>query len=559
MAARKVSFLAFFLIWAKFQGWKVPMLHVRMCHWMEHCTAPERVLMIFRGAAKSTIYAVFKAWKLHTDPTWRSLVWSADGPTAEMLTADVINVLRNHPLTAPLLGGRKPGKKRFWVNGAKDARNASMRAVGVDSNATGARADDVDFDDVEVPGNIETPEARAKLRYRISDSTHILVPGGQATYIGTPHTTDSIYPEVIAGGAAVLKIPLFEHSKRFAPKPDQVEFPITFAPGPDGLYVMTGIHTGARMCVEGVDYVLRGSAVVFAKPPNAVLDVCTGCAWPERFDRKEIALRRKKTRTLNAWDSQYMLEAKPLGEIRLDPERLSLYDVEPRMKRSNGELLMLLGNARIVAASVRWDPASGKVNSDVSAVSVVLQDEEGRRYAHRVMRLLGDIAEFAADDKTIIGGQVFQLAQLVKAFRLPRVTVETNGAGLFAPKILQACLKQQGLKGVGVKDEPSVANKNKRILETLEPLLLTDGQLWVHQSVYDGPLTGQMKEWNPAVKNQADDYLDALAGAVGETPERIHARAGTVPGSDTAAEISAPRGSDDWRPNAGVHEVVLFD
>src|SRR3546814_1798566 len=82
----------------------------------------------------------------------------------------------------------KPGAKRFWVVGARDARNASMRANGVTSNATGARADAVDFDDIEVPGNIETPEARLKLRQRISESVHIAVPGAQKTYIGTPHT-----------------------------------------------------------------------------------------------------------------------------------------------------------------------------------------------------------------------------------------------------------------------------------------------------------------------------------------------------------------------------------
>ena len=93
-----------------------------------------------------------------------------------MLTADVINVLRNHPWTVGMLPQR-PGAKRFWVNGARDARNSSVRANGVNSNATGARADDVDFDDIEVPGNVETPEARLKLRQRISESTHIAVPG----------------------------------------------------------------------------------------------------------------------------------------------------------------------------------------------------------------------------------------------------------------------------------------------------------------------------------------------------------------------------------------------
>src|SRR3546814_7853716 len=155
------------------------------------------------------IYAVYKAWRLYRDRAHRSLVWSADNDTAGMLTADTINVLRNHPLTGGILPN-KPGAKRFWVVGARDARNASMRAYGVTSNATGARADAVDFDDIEVPGNIETPEARLKLRQRISESVHNAGTGAQKTYIGTPHTNDPITTERLAGGARGMKIQKFE-------------------------------------------------------------------------------------------------------------------------------------------------------------------------------------------------------------------------------------------------------------------------------------------------------------------------------------------------------------
>lgn len=549
---RSVRFLEFFLLWAQLQGWQPPLLHARICTWLEDCTDPERVLMVFRGAAKSTIYAVYKAWRLYKDRTHRSLVWSADGPTAGMLTADVINVLRNHPLTGGMLPPR-PGAKRFQVHGARDARNPSMRAVGVTSNATGARADAVDFDDVEVPGNIETVEARQKLRQRISESTHIAVPGAQKTYIGTPHTSDSIYPERIKGGASVLKIPLFEHVRRYKPEKGRTTFSFDFKPGPDGLYVMTGIHNGARMAVEGVDYTARGGVVRFKTAPNAVLDICAGCAWPERFTRKEIEIRRKETRTLNAWDSQYQLEAKPLGEIRLDPDRLIPYDCEPVRTKANGQAVMLLGNARIVGMAMRWDPSSGKVNSDVSAVAVVLQDEEGRRYLHRVERLMGDLVKFGEDDKTITGGQVLQLCQIVREVNAPRVTVETNGIGQFAPKVLITALRQQGLRNVGVQEQTATANKNKRILEALEPLLMSDGQLWAHVSVLDGPLPVQMRDWNPAVTQQPDDYLDAVAGAVAETPERITKTAPPDPGP--TSEISARGAAEDWRPSAGVYQV----
>lgn len=51
MAGRDCTFLAFFLAWSKVQGWDVPLLHVRICHWLDSCKDHERVLMVFRGAA----------------------------------------------------------------------------------------------------------------------------------------------------------------------------------------------------------------------------------------------------------------------------------------------------------------------------------------------------------------------------------------------------------------------------------------------------------------------------------------------------------------------------
>lgn len=547
MASRDISFLTFFVLWAKLQGWTVPVLHVRLCVWMEHCNAPNRVLLVFRGAAKSTIFAVYKAWKLYRDRTRRALVWSADSPTAGMLTADTINVLRNHPLCAGMLPSR-PGAKRFWVTGARDARNASMRAVGVASNATGARADDVDFDDIEVPGNIETPEARLKLRQRISESTHIAVPGAQKTYIGTPHTHDSIYPEQIDAGAAVLKIALFEHSVRYEKTDNATRYEFGFPVASGGLYVMAGIHSGARMLREGVDYRVEKKAIVFQAPPRQVLDICTGCAWPERFTREEIEQRRKETRTFNAWDSQYQLEAKPLSEVRLNPERLVPYDVEPRITVANGAPAMWLGQARIVGASCRWDPSSGKLKSDVSSLAVVLQDEQGRRYWHRALALRGEVAEFAPDGKTIAGGQVQQIVEIVAQLGLRRVSVETNGIGGFAPTVLRSALKQAKINDCGITEVHRTANKNKRILEALEDPL-TSGTLWAHTSVTDGPAYKQMRDWNPALLVQADDHLDSLAGAVSETPERI--------GRASTGWNSPGKSRDDWRPAGGVHEIEL--
>src|SRR5690606_39268946 len=148
---------------------------------------------------------------------------------------------------------------------------------------------------------------------------------------------------------------------------------------------------------------------------------------------EELEKRRRETRTINEWDSQYQLHAKPVTQTRLDPARITPYDVEPRLHHANGAVAMFLGRVQVVGASCRWDPSGGKLKSDASAVAVSLQDATGRRYLHRVTTLAGDVAEFGADGKTITGGQVWQLCDLVEELNLPRVTIETNGIGGFAP------------------------------------------------------------------------------------------------------------------------------
>ena len=543
MAKRNVDFLTFFLIWAKIQNWKVPLLHVKICNWLDTCNDRVRVLLVFRGAAKSTIYAVWKAYRLYKDATNRSLIYAADDKLAGKLTRDTLNVLRRHPLCVGMLPS-KTGALSFWVNGANDARNPSMEAVGVNSNATGSRADDADFDDIEVPKNIKTPEARLNLRIKTEDTTHILVPGSQKTYVGTPHTHDSIYMEIIEGGAALLKIPLFEYSKRYSETNSATRYRYSFPIAEDGLYVIAGIHKFARIMVENIDYKLEAGEVVFYEPPKVVIDICSYCTWPERFTRTEIELKRKETRTLNGWDSQYQLEAKPVTDIRLDPARMIPYDLQPEIKFGNGEITMWLGRVKIVGAVAWWDCSLGKINSDASAFVLVLTDATGNLYWHFAEGLTGDLAGFNSKGE-IDSGQCYRIRQLVEKYQIPQVFIETNGPGGFVPPILRRALAGTG---TGITERWSTENKQKRILDGFEAPL-TSNFLWAHVSVLKGPVWDQMKDFNPELKNQPDDYLDAGSGAIRETPTRI----GKIVGIPSALPMQ------NWRPSGGVFEATLED
>lgn len=542
----KISFLAFFLLWAERQGWEVPDLHVRVCAWLEQAwlSGDELLLLMLpRGHAKSTILEIFNAWLYYCWPTLRILHQSESDRTALKTSRGTKNVFQRHALTRATAEALRGEIESWWLDAAyeHDPRNASMYAKGILSNVTSARADFIQNDDVEVPRNIGSPEMREKMRYRLGEQVHIAVPGCPALYIGTPHTHDSIYDDVRKLGANCMIVRMFEQAHRIE-KADRARYEIGF----EAEYVFAGIGKGSRLLQPGVDYLLEGNVLVLAAPGGELIDCYSGAVWPERFTRDEMQKRRRRTRTLNEWDSQYQLHSKPVTQVRLDPARIVPYDVQPRIISANGASSMFLGKTQIVGATVRWDPSSGKLKSDVSAIAVAFQDEGGRRYLHHVDALTGEVAEFGPDGKTITGGQVWQLCDVLERWGLPSVTIETNGIGKFAPAVLRAAIKQRKkLVGVAVREAIATTNKNKRILETFEPLLLSRGMLWAHVDVLRGPFWNQLRDLNPAVSDQEDDYVDAAEGALSEAPERFRGKFGITQ--------ETPR--QDWRPTAGAVEV----
>lgn len=350
---------------------------------------------------------------------------------------------------------------------------------------------------------------------------------------------DSLYDEKEAEGADCLTIKLFEKEHRVEAKSaNKKTYRLPFAPE----YVFVGIHKAARLLNEGRDYRLTDDGIEFAAPPETVVDFYAGCAWPGRFDHEELLLRRKECRTVNEWDSQYQLHSKPVAEVRLDPDRIREYNVQPEIRYANRTASMWLGSQQIVGAVAWWDVATGKAKADASAFSLVLTDARGHLYWHVCQGLIGDLAEFDERDK-ITGGQVVQIRELVIRYQIPQVVVEVNGPGSFAGKLLRQALKGTGC---GVREEFTITNKQKRILDAYEAPL-SSRFLWAHSDVLDGPAYDQMRDFNPTLTNQPDDFIDSGAGAISETPVRI----GKLVGKPTA------QGREDWQPTDGDHEVAV--
>lgn len=547
----KASFAEFYVLWDEYLGRETPLFHIETCEWMENLSEDaDNLLMLPRGHNKSGIVTVYNAWRFYCDVDDLVLHQGATNIDALKCSRAVVRILANHPL-CKLNDVFKShgGVIKWWVNGSNDEQYGSMYARGILSSVTGQRAKHIQNDDVEVQKNVATEENREKLKHSLTEQTHILVPGGTSLFIGTPHSYESIYKEMIEAGANCFIRRMFEHEYRIEGRKEAI---LSFYPE----YIFSGIHKYSKSLEEGKHYTIQphGSGYkVTLLEEFSIVDFYAKALWPERFTKQEMTKRRKKCRTLNEWDSQYQLHAKPIGDVRLDPDKLIPYDCEPVLKKANRKTVMMLGNVRIASASLRVDPSEGKKDSDISSVALIFHDEQGRMYWHRTLGLKGEPSIIDDSGHNIIGGQVFQLVQLIKEFHLTRVTVETNGVGGFFPNLLQSCLKQQGVR-CGVTEIKETKNKNLRILGAIEGPL-NSGVLWAHISVLANPEKPDddsyevkiMRSWNPAVTNQVDDPLDSLAGAISDEPVRIGKTHNTTDYEE----------SPNWRTNGGVHEATL--
>ena len=158
--------------------------------------SPHRgLLTAFRHSGKSTVVGIFAACVLCMRPDTRILILSAESGLASRMVNHIRNILENHPMCADMI----PKNKKEWASGkltinrSVGIREPSVICQGIHGNITGSRADLIICDDVEVPNTCNTAQKRENLRERLRELDFILSPNGTMIYIGTPHTTDTIY------------------------------------------------------------------------------------------------------------------------------------------------------------------------------------------------------------------------------------------------------------------------------------------------------------------------------------------------------------------------------
>lgn len=550
-----ISFAAFFLMYVEGKlGLEVPDFHLDYCDFLQNFVDggeddPDvAVLMLPRGHSKSTNLDIFNAWLVYRNPNELILHQGTADRDAFKCSLGTQAILRSHPLTEnnSVYQKREGVKSRWWINGAEDDRYGTFTAAGILSGVTGQRASFIENDDVETPKTTNTQEKRDKLIFTLGEQIHIAIPGTKTLYIGTPHSHDSLYTHLIDKGAKHLIIKMFE--KEYRVEKGKTKGILNFNP----VHAFAGIGKGAKYLNRDVDYSVTeidGMFHVEIFDEHNLVDFYSKGIWESRFTTKEMEKRRVKCETINEWDSQYQMHARPVGKVRLDPDYLRPYSEEPILRTSNGETRLYIGENRIVSMSCHNDPSSGKKKSDVSSLTLVFTDDCGRIYWHRSKALTGAIIHTDEKGELISGGQAWQAADLVKEFNVTNVTIETNGVGTHVPDNFLAVFKKRGIQ-CGVEGIHESKNKNSRILGAIEGPL-TSGYLYAHESILkdengnDSDIVKKMRLFNAETQDNPDDEIDSLSKAITNEPVRIGRK-------------NLPNGygsRTEWRPNQGIVEL----
>ena len=330
----KTEFIEFTWVWNQAQGLQTPAHHRRIARWLDQrVAAGERrlLMMAFRGSGKSSMVGLFCAWRLYREPDARILVLAADQALAGKMVNQVRRIIEKHPLCTHLLpdGDEAWAADRFTVPRAAVLRDPSMLAQGLTGNITGARAEMIICDDVEVAGNCDTATKRADMRERLAECEFVLVPQGTQIFVGTPHTNESLYrsTEPLLTGARRLVIPMLNRAGQ--------------------------------------------------------------SAWPERFSLDAIAGLRDRVGPIH-FARQMQLQAVRNESIRLDPALLVRYRDEPVYREANGQAQMSLMGQRMVSGAAFWDPSLGRSRGDGSVLAAAFTDAEGNYYLQRLTWLRHD-------------------------------------------------------------------------------------------------------------------------------------------------------------------------
>lgn len=424
-----------------------------------------KILMAYRGAAKTYVVTTDSVYCLYVDPLEEVLVVSATDAYASAISTMAFRMVTQFPWLAPRMApspSQRQSALAFDVRGARTAsKDASFTARGIFGQITGLRATRIIGDDLETPNTSETELKRQQLRHRMQElGGAIIKPGGSITLLGTAQHEQTVYKEYADEKGYQLRIyPILY------PKPEEVE----------KVY-------GTRLAP------LVGDALA----QNPMLAGTS--TEPTRFTERDILQRQLEFGRIE-FDRQFRMDM-TAGTGQLHPLKvrdLVVFEFTPPSAATGGKLYLpssitwaTLRDQRIRDLQLDTLPGDTAVfapmNMDVMlpAEEIICQiDPSGEgedETSWSIIAGLGGRVFFCKQGASREGHTQAVMEAIAKDcadWAVGTIKIESNfGQGMFA-SLLQPALDKAGCKAEVVVERAPQTQKERRIIETLEPLMST--------------------------------------------------------------------------------------
>lgn len=488
-----------------------------------------------RGEAKSTIACLYAIWCIIQMPSSRVMLISGSGDKAEENGQLITKLIMHWDLLSYLRPEAKFGDRTsvtsFDVNWALKGveKSASINCMGITAALQGYRADLLIPDDIETTKNGLTATERAKLVRQSQEFTSICT-HGKILYLGTPQSRESIYNGLPARGFNMRiwpgRFPSLDEQERYGEylAPSIVERCLTLEA--QGLLCRTG---------KGLDGTRGWSAD------------------PQRYDEQTL-IEKELDQGPEGFQLQYMLDTSLADDIRMQlklkdlivgefthervPEQISWAADERFKLKFEAHKFAILKPDLYLPASMDggWQPLqqmtmfvdpAGNGGDELSyAVGGVLGP-----YIH-VVSIGGWKGGFAEDN-------LEKCVCLAEELGVKIIYVEKNmGAGAVGQLFrnwMNKIDEKTGKKrctGIAVEDRQKNGQKEKRIVDTLRPVMQRH-RLILHRRALDDDfkLLAQYPVDQRNIRSvfhqihnittdrgslQKDDRIDALEGLVRE-------------------------------------------
>lgn len=179
-------------------------IHEEVMEWLQYDHS-NQLLLLPRAHQKSHLMAVWTAWWITKHPETTIIYISATATLAEAQLYAIKGIIDN-PIYRrywPEMLDNDEGRRERWNVGeimvdhpkrkAEGIRDSTVKAVGLTATSTGLHADVLVYDDVVVPENAYTEEARRKVGAALSQFASIRNAGGITKAAGTRYHPNDQY------------------------------------------------------------------------------------------------------------------------------------------------------------------------------------------------------------------------------------------------------------------------------------------------------------------------------------------------------------------------------